>query len=134
MEKELGKKRFIRMLTKASADNTVSMISTMAKSLPARDMNAFAEFIDGLMKTKPYDKTLKYEVVEKSPKALEVKYTECLIAKLYREMNAADIGYAIECSPGDVMAKTFNPKMKAKNPKNLMKGDSVCIARFELET
>lgn len=134
MGKVLGKKRLIRMLTKASAENTAEMISTMAKDLPARDMNAFANFMDGFMKTKPYDEALKYEVVEKTPKVFEVKYTECLIARLYREMNAADIGYAIECSPGDAMAKSFNPKMKAKNTKNLMKGDPVCIARFELET
>ena len=134
MEKDLGKKRLIRMLTRASAENNAKMISTMVKDLPARDMNAFADLMDGFMKTKPYDKALKYEVVEKTPQALEIKYTECLVARLYREMNAADIGYAIECSPGDVIAKSFNPKMKAKNPKNLMKGDSVCIARFELET
>ena len=134
MEKGLGKKRLIRMLTKASAENNAKMISTMVKDLPARDMNAFADLMDGFMKTKPYDKALKYEVVEKTPQALEIKYTECLVARLYREMNAADIGYAIECSPGDVIAKSFNPKMKATNPKNAMKGDSVCIARFELET
>jgi hypothetical protein len=134
MEKELGKKRLIGLLTKVSAQNNATMISTVAKDLPARDMNAFADFMEGFMKTKPYDKALKYEVVEKTPKVFEIKFTECLIAKLYREMDAADIGYAIECSPGDVIAKSFNPKMKAKNSKNLMKGDNVCIERFELGT
>jgi L-2-amino-thiazoline-4-carboxylic acid hydrolase len=134
MEKELGKKRFIRMLTKASAENTAAMISTMAKNLPARDMKAFADLMAGFVKTKPYNEALKYEVVEKTAKVFEMKFTECLIAKLYREMNASDIGYAIECSPGDAMAKAFNPKMKSENPKNLMKGDSVCIGRYELGT
>jgi len=30
------------------------------------------------------------------------------------------------------MIKAFNPKMKATDLKNIMKGDSVCIERFEL--
>jgi hypothetical protein len=52
---------------------------------------------------------------------------------VFREMNAADIGFAFECSPARALAKAFNPKMKWINPKNLMKGDSVCIERFVLE-
>ena len=63
-----------------------------------------------------------------------MKYTECPAAKFYREKNAADIGYAIECSSPDNMAKAFNPKMEAKGIKNMMKGDDVCIERFTLKT
>jgi hypothetical protein len=48
-------------------------------------------------------------------------------------MNAADFGYAFECSPAHTLAKVFNPKMTLLNPKNLMKGDSVCIERYVLE-
>jgi hypothetical protein len=47
-------------------------------------------------------------------------------------MNAADIGYATECSMWDAIAKAFNPKMAAKNPKNIMNGDDVCIMRFTM--
>jgi hypothetical protein len=32
------------------------------------------------------------------------------------------------------MAKAFNPKMKAKEIKNMMKGDDVCINRITLKT
>jgi hypothetical protein len=49
-------------------------------------------------------------------------------------MNASDIGYAIECSGSDKMAKAFNPKMQAINSKNMLKGDDVCIERFILKT
>jgi hypothetical protein len=31
------------------------------------------------------------------------------------------------------MAKAFNPKMEAKNPKNMMKGDDFCIERIILK-
>jgi len=48
-------------------------------------------------------------------------------------MNAADIGYALECSPAEAAAKAFNPKITTSNPKNMMKGDTFCIERFVLE-
>ena len=77
---------------------------------------------------------ISYEIIEESDNAFAVKYTECLPAKLYREMNAAEIGYSIECAASDKVAKTFNPKMEVKSIKNLMKGDDVCIERFFLNT
>ena len=133
LQKKLGTKKFLELLKKASDDNMAEAISSMAKSYTSRDPKALGDLIQGWLATPPYDKAVTYEVVEKSDRAYEAKYTECLIAKLYREMNAADIGYAIECAPSDAIAKAFNPKIKVTNPKNLMKGDSVCIERFELE-
>lgn len=133
LQKTLGTKKFMELLKKASARNMAEGISAMAKNYPVRDPKALGDLIQGYCATPPYDKALTYEVVEKSERAYEARYTECLIAKLYREMKAADIGYVIECAPSDAIAKAFNPKIKATNPKNLMKGDSVCIERFELE-
>jgi predicted ArsR family transcriptional regulator len=133
MAKEMGREKLIAMLTKASARNAKEMVATAAKDITERDMKAMAKFMESYTSMPPWDKAMKYEVVEKSDKVLEIKYTECPVAKIYREMKAADIGYAIECSSGDAFAKAFNPKMKAQNPKNLMKGDSACIARTELE-
>ena len=34
----------------------------------------------------------------------------------------------------EAFAKAFNPKLSVSNPMNLMKGDSVCIERFTLES
>jgi hypothetical protein len=62
----------------------------------------------------------------------ETKYTLCLMAKILRDMNAADLGYALECSSSDAMVKAFNPKMNSTFLKNMMKGDSVCIERIVL--
>jgi hypothetical protein len=79
------------------------------------------------------NKAFQYEIAENTDKVFEFKVTECLPARVCREMNAADIVYALECAPSDAMAKSFNPKMRVENPKNLMKGDSFCIERFVLE-
>ena len=43
----------------------------MAKDIPTNDMKALAKIIEDWVSTRPYDKALTYEVVEKSEKGLE---------------------------------------------------------------
>jgi hypothetical protein len=133
LAKEIGREKFLEMLIKASSENIVQFVSSMAKNLPKRDMAIFADWISKILKTFPDSKAVTFEVVEKTDKVFEVKFTECLYAKILREMKAADIGYAVYCYPSNSMAQAFNPKMKAIGLKNLMKGDDVCIERFVLE-
>jgi hypothetical protein len=131
--KDVGREKLLKLLEKSGAENYTGMISAMAKDYPSRDLKSFAKMMDAFMASMPiYQKALTYEVTELTDKVYEVKYTQCLPAKIYREMNAADIGYALECSTSDVFAKAFNPKMKGMSVKNLMKGDSVCIERYVL--
>jgi len=132
LARDFGRDKLVQELTKASAENASQMISAVAKDLPKRDMKAFAGLIDGMMAAVPFNKAFTYEVVESTDKVYEEKVTQCLPAILWREMNAADLGYALECSSADAQAKAFNPKMKGVLLKTLMKGDSFCLARFEL--
>ena len=133
LAKEVGREKFVRMVEKASAENAAFMIAGAAKDLPRRDLKAFAGFMQSWMSTPPFDKAFTYEFVENTDKVLEMKVTECLPARIWREANAADIGYALECSGSDAIAKAFNPKMKGLGVKNMLKGDSFCIERFVLE-
>lgn len=133
MEKSLGKKKFLTLLRKATRENVKNFIDSSAKDISPRDMKAFSNFMTKYLATPPFDKGITYEVTENSDKAFEAKFSECIVAKIYREMNLAELGYEMECAPGDAVAKAYNPKMKVSNPKNLMKGDNICIERFELE-
>jgi ribosomal protein L12E/L44/L45/RPP1/RPP2 len=133
MEKDLGKEKLLKLLEKASAENYTRMITAMAKDYPNRDMKSLVKMMDAFMASMPiYQKSQAHEVTEFTDKVYEAKYTLCLPAKILREMNAADIGYALECSPADAFVKAFNPKMKSIFVKNMMKGDSVCIERIVL--
>jgi len=133
MGKDLGREKLLRLLEKASAENYAQMVAAMAKDYPNRDLKSFVKMMDAFMAGMPvFQKSLAYEVTEFTDKVYETKYTLCLPAKILREMNAADIGYALECSPADAFVKAFNPKMKSTIIKSLMKGDSVCIERIVL--
>jgi hypothetical protein len=133
LSREMGPERFLAALTKAAGENVVQMITPMIKDLPARNIKALAGLYQSILSAPPQDNALTYEITEQSDKVLELRFTACLPAKLLRAMNAADIGYAIECSTGSAAVKAFNPEMVASNPKNLMKGDSFCIERVELQ-
>jgi ribosomal protein L12E/L44/L45/RPP1/RPP2 len=133
MGKDIGKEKLLKLLEKAGAENYTQMVNTMAKDYPSRDLKSFVKMMDASMASIPiYQKALAYEVTEFTDKVYEAKYTLCLPAKILREMNAADLGYALECSSSDAMVKAFNPKMKSTLIKNMMRGDSVCIERIVL--
>jgi hypothetical protein len=133
LAKDIGREKFLEMLKKASNENDVQFVKTATKDFPKRDFAAFVDWNIKMINSFPYNKALTFEIVEKTDKAFEVKFTECLWAKILREMNAADIGYITMCDPDGAMNREFNPKIKAANPKNLMKGDDVCIERVTLE-
>ena len=134
MGKELGRGRVLELLEKAAAENYTQLVASLANNYPARDLKSLAKLISDFMTSAPiYQKAFAYEVTELTDKVYETKYTQCLPARVFREMNAADMGYAIECYPAAALAKVFNPKIKLTNPKNLMKGDNVCIERFVLD-
>ena len=133
MANDFGREKFLEMLKKASSENWFQKGNYLAKEIPKRDMKAFADWFVKVMSSAPFGEAFAFEVAEKSEKAFEVKFTECLPARIYREMKAADIGYAFDCYPMTAFARAFNSKMKLTNPKNLMKGDDVCILQYALE-
>jgi hypothetical protein len=98
LARDFGRDKLVKELTKASAENWSKMMATMAKDLPKRDMKAFVELTEGMMAAAPFNKAFAYEVVESSDKIYQEKVTQCLPAILWREANAADLGYALECS------------------------------------
>ena len=133
LAKDLGKEKLLKMLEKATAEKIAQEIQFVAKDMPVRDMAHFSQFLKDYLASPPYNTILTNQITEESDKVVEITHTECLFAKIFRELDASDIGYVLECSASDVAAKAFNPKMRATTPKCLMKGDSFCIERFELK-
>ncbi len=127
--KDIGSEKLMTMLKKTSSSRMGQQVAGMVQNMPKRDFAAFKDFIKGVING-PYKNILVSEIVEETDKMIEVRHKECLFAKTFREANAADIGYVTQCHPADTMVRTFNPKMRVDNPKNLMKGDEVCIERY----
>jgi hypothetical protein len=132
LAKDMGQEKLIQGVTKASAERIAHIMAASTKGFPNKNMKTFAGLMTIMMNTMPFNKAIVFEVVESSDKVYSAKYTQCLPAKIWKELNAADIGYALECSFGNAMAKAFNPRMKYVSIKNIFKGDAYCLERFEL--
>ena len=129
---QAGKEKFLEMLKKATSTAAAQQVEKAFRDKPKHDI---ATWVEDMRKPGPlYQHALTYEVVKDTEKEVELKITECLWAKTFREADAADIGYALICH-GDVAAtQAFNPKITMTRPTLLMKGDKECRFRWTMAT
>ena len=132
MQANMGKMPFLELLEKSAEANMADKMTALSKDIKDRSMKKFGELILQLHSSSPVKDGIKVEVTEQSEKVFEMKVTECLMAKIYKELNANTIGYSIECHPSDAIVKAFNPNAKCLKNKNMMIGDLYCVERFEL--
>ena len=79
------------------------------------------------------DTVHEYQVIRKSPEALEVKVTRCAHADAFKSLNATDIGMKMICMGDYAVAEGFNPRIRFTRPKTIMAGDDCCHFIFELD-
>ncbi len=128
---ELDREDYVELLQKAASDAGAADTRKQAESLPSNDLKTWASEI-----TEPnrfWKHVLTTEIVEDTDTAVEIKVTECLWAKTFREHDAADIGYATICHPDYAMCQAFNPKIRMIRTKTLMQGDECCNHRWVWE-
>jgi len=132
MQAGMGKMPFLDLLEKSAQANMADKITALSKDMKDRSMKKYGELITQLHSTYPVNDAIKYEITEQSEKVFEMKVTECIMARLFKEMNANQIGYALECHASDAAVKAFNPNAKCIKSKNMMIGDPYCVERYEL--
>jgi hypothetical protein len=131
IEKDMGSEKFVAMLKRVVDEVGGRESAEYAKKLGKNDL---ATYVQDMKKPGPFwPNVLTFQIVEDTPKAFEVKITECLWAKTYRDANAADLGYLLSCYGDYASAKGFNPKMRMIRTKTLMQGDAFCNHRYVIE-
>ena len=128
---ELGRDRFLEAIKKAASEYGLRLGQDTACHLPCNDLAAFAASMRDPGRFAKH--VLTVEIVEDTPQAIEVKVTECLWAKTFREMGAADIGYSLICYRDYADCQGFNPNITLTRSKTLMQGDDCCNHRFVWE-
>ena len=73
---------------------------------------------------------LDAEIVEQSAEVFEYRVKKCLRAKVFRDSNAADIGYGMVCYPDYAVARG----LKLIRTRTLMQGDAECSLGYVMET
>jgi hypothetical protein len=127
---QAGKDKFLDMLKKAASEAMVREMEETFRNQPKRDL---ATYLTDLKRPSPlYQHALTYEFVKDTETEAELRVTECLWAKTFRQANAGDIGYAMICNPDIAGLKAYNPKITLTRPKLLMQGDDECRFRWTM--
>jgi hypothetical protein len=122
----LGRDKVIEALKKSTED----YYSSIATYKPE---NTLQNFIKPFFTDEAFKTILTIEVIDNQEDFVKWRITECLNAKVFRELNAADIGYATLCHGDEAWARAYNPKIKFVRTKTLMEGDDCCDHCYIME-
>jgi len=118
----------IDVVQEAIFEGSKKRVAAQVKSLPKRGL---ADFAQNFKSQDPFNvNTWTKEILQDTDKVFEMRVSECLWAKAFREANAADLGFKIVCSADYVTAETFNPKIKLIRDKTLMQGHGCCNHKY----
>jgi hypothetical protein len=127
MEKTLGTEKTHSIIKEAFYQEMYKSVTEEMKELGP--VEKFTDFIriekeDNERPSVTSTVTIAYE--RETDTELELHVTKCLEAEVFRELEAADLGYLIVCNPDHAYAKACNPRVKLRRSKTLMRGDPYC--------
>jgi len=125
-EKAIGKEKAQEITKKAAEEAGVRGIKQLVSMKPIESFEDFKLMIKGTNASPLMSHVLTVSYTDEEPKKLSCEITECLWAKIFKDVNAADLGYIICCNPDFATAKAYHPNIKLKRTKTLMQGDSCC--------
>jgi len=97
---------------------------------PYLEAKSVKDFILPMENHESVKNCVEYEYIEFTDKVCQLKFTNCLYAKTFRDKDAGDFGYAIVCHADFSGATAFNPKLKLERTKTLMQGHDCCDHRY----
>jgi len=129
-QQEFGKEETIELIKKLATELNLERGQKQAQNSKDRSLKAYTRMFAN---PKSWEPVLKMQVVEDAETAFELKVAECLLATVFRDANAGDIGYAHICWGDYAWAEGFNPKIKLVRDKTLMQGHDYCNHRYVWE-
>ena len=130
LQAELGEERANAIVRKALGDVYRNYGEKWWRTQGARNLgekvaSAFEMFAAG--------DALEYEVVKKTPDALELNVTECRYAEFYKKIGAPELGFLLTCSADFSHAEGFGASVQLTRTQTIMQGASHCDFRYVLK-
>lgn len=122
--------RIKELYEKKSKDLVSRLMKNKEKITTFKD---FKEIYKEQMKTEFMRHCLDFTITEDTSNKITFKFTKCLWAKTFLEINEPGLGYAMCCYPDYTMAKAFHPKLKFTRNKTLMQGNEYCESTYQWE-
>lgn len=126
IETELGREKAFDLIKKARDKLSIDPIEMgKADNVPITNFEEFKTMWKKGWSTM-LPNHLTFTIKDDSPEKLEFNVTECIFTKVFKDMNATDLGYALMCHGDFAIAKAYHPKGRMIRTKTLMQGDSYC--------
>ena len=132
-ERAIGKEKTFKIIGDLFDRMGVEMVKKMTEKEPINTFEDFTASYKDALCSPLFSHALTAVVEEETPKKLKLCVTECLWAKVFKEMKATDLGYVLFCQPDFAYAEACHPKIKMKRTKTLMQEDSYCDHTFYWE-
>ena len=136
----IGREKLVEMIKEATGVYWGQLARNYAQRIQKRGLDDFlgwdtlgALIEDAERRQSFWSYGLTSQRIEHTPKSYEIKITECLWAQTFREVNAADLGFATICYGDEAMAAAFDPRLKLTRTSTLMNGDDSCHFRWVWE-
>ena len=94
---------------------------------PEEDLHTFCDRLD-----RGCALSHRWERIEDEEDRIAYRFTRCLWAEIYRELDAEDLGRWI-CEGDDPGVRSYNSKLRCRQTKLLMDGDEECDHVFYVE-
>jgi hypothetical protein len=140
LARRIGREKLVEMVKEATGIYWGQLARNYAQRIQKRDLAAFLGWDtldppieDAERRKRFWSHALTSQRIEYTPNSYEMKITECLWAQTFREVNAADLGFATLCYGDEAMAAAFDPRLKLTRTKTLMNGDDCCHFRWVWE-
>lgn len=131
LEQVLGKKETFRIIEKAREKFDLQLITEQLFGRKAiENFEDFKRFMKEIHESKFASHLFTIAYLGETPTEIEFHTTECLFAKVFRDMNAEDLGYAMICQPDFVTTPRYYSHAQLKRTKTLMQGNDYCDTRY----
>lgn len=127
LQSELEEEELMRLLKIHSASIGRQVGERQAKGSPDTSFQTFV----ATFRPPNFDKSLTLEITEDTEKVFELRITECVWAKVFREAGlGGEIGHAAICNMDYYWPPAFNKDFKMARTKTLMQGHDCCNHRY----
>ncbi|MCJ7761593.1 L-2-amino-thiazoline-4-carboxylic acid hydrolase [Candidatus Bathyarchaeota archaeon] len=131
MEKELGKTRAHELLYRSRVKGDLELISMQLNGKkPAESFTEFKTLMKRLHETPAARNMFTITYPVDNDKEIVFLTKECILAEVFKEIGASDLGYIMCCQPDFETTPAYCPSVYLKRSKTLMKGDDCCDTTY----
>jgi len=128
LERILGMEQTHKILREWAENRAVDGLKKYLEDtgVQIRNFSDFKKHMDKMWVSEHVSMTHTCETINNSSDRITYKVTECIWAKMMRELDAADLGLLTMCDLDFITASVYHPNIKLIREKTLMNGDDCC--------